>query len=202
MKELLMVWLAVATALVVLGMKSALFGGYYSLFAVGCLLFFVHRDGNTRINVGLLLWASGLALGGVHERAIEIAARLEGKFLAVVPACIMAVAIAVFWVASSRKHPWSASLIAAKIGALTYPLYLLHHEIGAALLQRIGSEANKWLALLAVCALMIAAAMAVAELYETPSRKWWRRFFNTVIGAPIRLVLTLTTPRRRTPETP
>jgi len=64
----------------------------------------------------------------------------------------------------------STSATVGLLGALSYPIYLLHEEIGNALLRSI--RMPPYLALFAVCMIIIFAAWLVCSFVETPFRTW------------------------------
>ncbi|HEY9437146.1 MAG TPA: acyltransferase [Streptomyces sp.] len=63
----------------------------------------------------------------------------------------------------------------ATLGALVYPLYLLHEEIGWALIRTLYSHhVGAWLTLLVTSAVILLAAWLLHRLVERPSQRWLR----------------------------
>lgn len=65
-----------------------------------------------------------------------------------------------------------ASAIVALLGALTYPLYLLHQHIGYALIEALAPALGRWEAAGAAFALIFAAAALVVVALERPAQRW------------------------------
>lgn len=60
--------------------------------------------------------------------------------------------------------------LAYGLGALTYPLYLLHQHIGYAVFTRFATPENRWLVAGLLIAALLGAAWLVATLVEPPAR--------------------------------
>jgi peptidoglycan/LPS O-acetylase OafA/YrhL len=54
------------------------------------------------------------------------------------------------------------------LGALTYPVYLLHHRIGLAVIGRLHDQVNPWVLLAATAAGVPLLSYAVHRLVERP----------------------------------
>ena len=140
-------------------------GGF---FAIGILLHGWHRSGMsvTRLAGLALLAATGaveIVAHGAHQ------GHILGIDVSPVPP-ITAFALGLAIVAGCRRiQPrlhracgWSATL-----GLMTYPLYLLHQQIGAAVAAQVG-PGGLWLAL----ALVTGLAWLVVRFAEPPLRRW------------------------------
>jgi peptidoglycan/LPS O-acetylase OafA/YrhL len=72
----------------------------------------------------------------------------------------------------------------AKVGALTYPLYLLHGHIGYVVFHRIGPLfSNKFVLLGSLLAAMLLASYLIATLVEKPLGKWLGQQLNRLLKA-------------------
>jgi peptidoglycan/LPS O-acetylase OafA/YrhL len=142
-----------------------------AFFAIGALLYAVHRDGLTvRRAVGLTLF---LCIAGLEitAHARDMAQDLSASPL--VPVLLFAAGVAM--VALCRRiQPWLnwTGGQAATLGLMTYPLYLLHQQmgaVGAGLFARAGAPADLglWTAFFAVLAL----SWAVVRYAEPPLRR-------------------------------
>jgi peptidoglycan/LPS O-acetylase OafA/YrhL len=78
--------------------------------------------------------------------------------------------LAVLWAAIRLPAALPAAWCAA-LGALTYPLYLLHQNLGYALLHRLVEPLGGWLALTAVTLAMIALAWLISRHVEPAGRQ-------------------------------
>jgi peptidoglycan/LPS O-acetylase OafA/YrhL len=95
--------------------------------------------------------------------------------------------VGVFWLVSQRRAHLLDTRVLVFLGAISYPLYLLHQNIGYVVIHglRAHSVAYGW-ALLAAIAVSLAAATALHYTVEVPVRDWfqgWRRRRSTV--APV-----------------
>ena len=61
--------------------------------------------------------------------------------------------------------------LAYGLGALTYPLYLLHQHIGYAVFTRFATPQNRWLIAVLLVAALVLAAWLIATLVEPPARR-------------------------------
>lgn len=61
---------------------------------------------------------------------------------------------------------------------MTYPLYLLHQNIGVALLNRYFDEPTRWIGLACVSAFLLALSAAVYVLFDRPVRSALMRRFR------------------------
>jgi peptidoglycan/LPS O-acetylase OafA/YrhL len=62
--------------------------------------------------------------------------------------------------------------LAYALGALTYPLYLLHQHIGYAVFTRFGAQLDRWALAALLIAALLCAAWLIAALVEPPARRW------------------------------
>ena len=144
------------------------------LFALGMML----AMGRTRTILFAALCLTALVeiaahLGGMHETATAIIAQL-----------VFAAGVALL-LASERLQPWLARWIdagtARAIGLMTYPLYLLHQQVGAVIvgaLQRFGLPG--WLAVGLTTAAVLALACAIARHAEPALRAMLARLMTMV----------------------
>ncbi|NOV25879.1 acyltransferase [Cupriavidus necator] len=68
--------------------------------------------------------------------------------------------------------PRSLSSFAAVAGGVTYPLYLLHQNIGYTILNEIFSHRNRWVGLALTVAAVFVLAVAVYYLFDRPVRRY------------------------------
>ncbi|WP_350277816.1 acyltransferase [Kribbella sp. HUAS MG21] len=137
-------------------------------FVAGMALCLIHRYGATPQTLALV----GVALGNAIYRAVGFADRVGIRYhtelhrpvvIAVVVA-IFAIMLAVALGVTQRLgRPWFAVL-----GALTYPLYLVHAHIGFIIFERLGDQVNHVLLVAATMLLMTAVAAALHYGVERP----------------------------------
>jgi peptidoglycan/LPS O-acetylase OafA/YrhL len=148
---------------------------HYLEFAAGCALALIYRDGFRPV--------PSLALAIAAPLVVYLAAKAGPYYTShLAIAVTMTVVFAVFLGLRTVDVAPGGS---QAVGALTYPLYLLHGELGYAAMRAICTEDNKaWtVPLIAIAA--IGCAWGVSR-YEAWSRPWWKRQFDRSAGAGMR----------------
>jgi peptidoglycan/LPS O-acetylase OafA/YrhL len=149
---------------------------YAPFFAIGMLVYLIYRDGPSIVPVLLLLgnWTFAVHVGATyiptwlesvsagHASAAVVTIILTG-FLAVLLVLTLTRASAVNW-------RWLTFL-----GTLTYPLYLLHQEIGFWLISLTPRSWSPWITVTLVVIVMCGAAYLVHLLIERPFGPRMRR---------------------------
>lgn len=87
-------------------------------------------------------------------------------------------AAAIWWRGAGRE-----SAIIAALGGLTYPLYLLHQNLGYIAIERLAPMAGRWMAALLVIAMMLIVAWAIWRFVETPARRLTRNLLRALFDA-------------------
>ncbi|MBU1800849.1 MAG: acyltransferase [Actinobacteria bacterium] len=159
-------------------------GGYYFLFAAGALIAMI-RDNGPRWHTVLPLvasWVMSLRFG--MKEAGEF---LENKGSDVSPIVVAVILTLFFLAVLSMCVPRVAGLqlpAAQPIGALTYPVYLLHAHFGYMMLDNFATDSTKWLVYPVLLVSLIALAQGLHWLVETgPRLAWWKRTFDQTLGA-------------------
>lgn len=148
---------------------------HYLEFGAGCALALIYRDGYRPVPT--------LALAVAAPLVVYLAAKAGPYYTSHL--AIAVVMTAVFAIFLALRTVRFAPRGSEAVGALTYPLYLLHGELGYAAMRAICTEENKIWTVPLIAALAIAAAWGVAR-YEAWSRPWWKRQFDRTFGAGMR----------------
>jgi peptidoglycan/LPS O-acetylase OafA/YrhL len=154
-------------------LSTLLIADYSPYFAGGMLLYVIHREGHdlgTWLLVGLQsLLALRFALGyypGALPRATGWATSNAGIAL-ISMACFGLVALVTLTSLNRLSAPWMSFL-----GALTYPVYLVHEKVGFFVIHVLRGEVSPWLAMGAAAG----AALSVATvLHYAVERPWGGR---------------------------
>ncbi|MGZ0147594.1 acyltransferase family protein [Kribbella sp. WER1] len=137
-------------------------------FIAGMALCLIHRFGPTPQTLAIV----ALSLGNAIYRGIGFADRVGIRYhteihRTVVVAIIVAIFAIMLAVALKLTHrlgqPWFAVL-----GALTYPLYLVHAHIGFVIFERLGDQVNHVLLVAATMLLMVGVAAVLHYGVERP----------------------------------
>lgn len=151
-------------------------GGF---FALGILLYALYRDGFSvaRLSLAAVASLAGLAAVVSASRSMSDPAGQDGLLSILLPSAIWAGAVAAIALSMAMKRaprPGSRSRRAARrIGLATYPLYLVHAELGIALMLVLAPIGPVW-AMLAALALVLLAVVLIMGL-ETAIRGGIRR---------------------------
>lgn len=172
-------------------------GNYYAYFAVGAILAEVRFQ--RRVSP---LQAAGLLAGVVVALhwCIQVAHEEEVLRRTDLQEWIV-VAVVVLWMAllASMLVPRVAALrlpSARTVGALTYPLYLVHARLGYIAMSFVITEANKWAVYPAVFVAALVLASLVHRWEELP---FWKGIFERTLGRLTAPLDRRALPRRRGP---
>lgn len=137
-------------------------------FIAGMALCLIHRYGVTPQTLAIV----AISLGNAIYRGVGFADRVGIRYhtdlhrpvVVVIIVAIFAIMLAVALKLTSRiGRPWFAVL-----GALTYPLYLVHAHIGFIIFERLGDQVNHVLLVAATMLLMTGVAAALHHGVEQP----------------------------------
>ncbi|QKW34597.1 acyltransferase [Actinomadura sp. NAK00032] len=139
-------------------------------FIAGMALYMIHRFGPT-----LLLWGyvAVTYLIALHWGAWRAEHVFRGANEIVVSAVITGI-FAVMILVATRRLRWLRWSRLTVLGALTYPLYLVHSQLALPLLDALYPDLGKWPALCVVVAASLLSAYAVHRLVERPGAAWMK----------------------------
>jgi peptidoglycan/LPS O-acetylase OafA/YrhL len=161
--------------------------GWSAFFVAGILFALIARDGwRARYVVPLVAafgWAEHLAVGYELGQNDRYGGDLASSVVMIIVA-VMFVAFA--GIASGRLRVPAARWVVV-LGALTYPLYLLHQNVGFVLFELGRGRVSRWLLLAAVLAVVVSLAWALHVTVErrvSPAFGRWLRERLARLGAP------------------
>jgi peptidoglycan/LPS O-acetylase OafA/YrhL len=164
------------------GTKPVYLGGtYYMYFCFGAGCYFLHHlERGARVYALLGLSLPMMLAHTVHKAGVVEEGYLHAMQPLVACAIVLAGAVAVFCSrAISERLPPGGPIVF--IGGLTYPLYLLHENIGYAILNTQFSPETRWLGFFYVTVLCLAASAAVYLWFDLPVRRRLRRSLRKVL---------------------
>jgi len=152
---------------------------WLSRFAVGGMLFLLSRQPRSPRLWMLFVCAVILMLAGVWQRAVDRVHLEHSVFNPWISCSIMLVATAILaWFA---LHPTqTARPLIEFAGGVTFPLYLIHHQLGCAIATALGIG-DSVAGVLAMTALMLVLASLIHGLAERPNVPRLRRLLNALI---------------------
>jgi peptidoglycan/LPS O-acetylase OafA/YrhL len=151
---------------------------YAPYFAVGMLLYLAYRDGFDLVTSVLLAGGLGLAVMRVLE-ASGRASDLQGVPVdPVITVMILLASVAAVWATTLRGRtapPRRLAAVLGTVGALTYPVYLVHTQFGYAVIDLLAHETTRTVALFAAGALSLVLAVVIHYGVERPTSAGLRR---------------------------
>jgi peptidoglycan/LPS O-acetylase OafA/YrhL len=154
----------------------------YSPYFISGMLFFMLQNklGNRKLQLGLLGFAFLLALRCVRAETQG----LSGYFHASISTTITAIAIGcfylIFWLLITRRINLSRFAWFSTLGAITYPLYLFHGNIGFVVFHRTLGM-NKYLVLIGLLGAMLGVSYLVHRFIENKGSKLLGNFVSKVL---------------------
>ncbi|WP_158275039.1 acyltransferase [Pseudomonas sp. HMWF021] len=164
-------WLAYAAKVAVFGadkLSIYLISEYATFFIAGASLFMVWKNGFSIIRHATIAGSFALAI----YQSLKQASILTPVFKQDVSPMIVASIITVFFIlmllSATKKTGVIGRMNWAAVGALTYPLYLLHQFIGYMTFNSLYDKVNVHLLFWGVISGMLVMAYAVNQLVEKP----------------------------------
>ncbi|KVS58163.1 acyltransferase [Burkholderia cepacia] len=150
-------------------LKGFLVTDYAGFFIAGAACFLIRAHGLSRSRVTLVCAACGLSL--YHEfQLLPYFSEHFGKPLnPAVVAAVMSTFFVVMLVLALRRTPMLTSSRWVWFGAVSYPLYLIHQNVGYMLFNEAGVAVDQIVMFWAVVAAAIGAAMLVHVAVEKPA---------------------------------
>ena len=180
----LLVWLSIGIFTSALaaasGTKPLYLGGtYYMYFCLGAACYFLHHVERSRtVHWLLILSVPAMLAQSAFKAAIVNEIYGDVLNLLAVWALLLGGAAAVLL---SHRMSFKHAAAVTFLGGLTYPLYLLHENIGYALLNTLFTPQTRWLGLAFVVAVSYGAAAAVYVWFDQPARRWLRRSLRQLV---------------------
>jgi peptidoglycan/LPS O-acetylase OafA/YrhL len=165
-------------------LDTYLIAAWGAYFIAGAAFFRACTAGWNLSRAGLVLASLGLCIVQAWQFAAELTAVHGKPFSALVIACLIT-SFFFFFAALSFREPLLRRTIPrwiAVLGALSYPVYLLHQQIGAVAIQRYWSINNRYTLLIFAFGALVALAAAVHFGIE---RKVWAALrMRRAVGLP------------------
>ncbi|WNV12817.1 acyltransferase [Tardiphaga sp. 709] len=160
-------------------------------FAVGLVIYEFFRGRRDPKLYAVLALSVGTAVFQSLHKLIRLGPHTGGTFdhAVVVAICLGSIAI-IFAATRLRRVPLPAGLVVA-IGGLTYPLYLLHMQLGYVFLMRFSSTDAVWAVSIIISGLVL-LSWIVWRFIERPAHRWAK---DALIAQAIRRGLEVTVAR-------
>lgn len=185
---ILTVWLAVAAFnelfVQVRAVRLGLCTEYAALFASGMLIQRLRAGERSHHAFGLLGFAFGL--GALHSlESQRVIAHIYGDGISLPLLLVLHAGIYAVFLGSLCASRWiKPGRLVLTIGALTYPLYLVHQQAGYALIDALSPHVGSWAALAVTTVAVICFAYAVQRWLEPAGRGIGRRALHRAFERP------------------
>ncbi|MFI6518919.1 acyltransferase family protein [Spirillospora sp. NPDC050679] len=155
-------------------LQSVLVPEYAPYFVAGMALYLIHRFGPSLMLWVFVAfsWACSLryALPNATEGPYNIPEANAWPAIAVLSTLIFALVALV----ATGKLGWLRWKHFATLGALTYPTYLIHYELGPVIARALYPRLAPWAVVLIITAIVLALAYLINRLVEEPAVRWLR----------------------------
>jgi peptidoglycan/LPS O-acetylase OafA/YrhL len=187
-------WLLVAWLLVVLPLipghlgptrfRLLLMADAAPYFAAGCAFYRVWRHGWTGLRIAIIAASWVMACAMAARDAFDASATYATDFSPLVAAAVASLGFVAF-AALCLRPAWFrlGGAKATLLGALTYPLYLVHEYIGYLVLNAVGPAWGRWIALAVTIAVVVVLAIAINVLVERRFNGRFRRWLEPRLAA-------------------
>jgi peptidoglycan/LPS O-acetylase OafA/YrhL len=174
----LMLWLVVSIGLEIFPIGKAryfLIVDSSALFIAGAAYFLIWSQGFSWTRIGIVIASLLLALRQSNHELIALEKNYHTNLSSLIVAGVIIAFFAAFLLVALRKTGFLGRQQWLIIGALTYPLYLLHQNIGFMIFNIAYPSINPHVLLAGTILLMLALAYLVHSLVEKPLSRLLKR---------------------------
>ena len=188
LEKLFIAWPLLMAATLFFGLENIPFmTGYYCYFSAGALLAIMKGTRDLSTIVPLCV-AFGLCLLFSVNMAEAKTLRQGIEYSPYVITGIVTTWFLFFLVQNSMKGQ-SLTLPKSKtLGALTYPVYLIHAHFGYMFLSEYATDSNKFLVYPLTLAIVLSVAYAMHRFIEVRLAPLWGLLFNSTLGRLVSLI--------------
>jgi peptidoglycan/LPS O-acetylase OafA/YrhL len=159
-----------------------LLADYSGFFATGIMIYQFHRGRRDALLQCLMAASVATAIFHAIHNLQWLRQHSGDPFDNWIVAAICLISIAVILLATRiRSLPLPSALVLA-IGGITYPLYLLHQQLGYALFERIGPVAHPVILVAAIQLSIAALCWVIWRFAEPPMQRWTRMALSRLAG--------------------
>lgn len=156
-------------------------GEYYCYFAAGSIFAILRHNKKPIVWVSLML-SLLLCLDFSVGQAALLTEQKGFYFSPWVIATIILIFFAVFFFQDTEKLQNIILPHSKTLGALTYPLYLIHAHVGYMLINQFATEHNKLIVYIFVVILILLISFVIHFLIEDKLKRVWQRGFEITLG--------------------
>lgn len=145
---------------------------YSSYFIAGAVFYLVRQNGLNLYRGAMLGVSLLLSLGENLQQIKQLEILYKSDFSPYISGAVILLCFAVFLMISLRMTSRLSSEKLIKLGVLTYPLYLIHQNIGYIIFHEFGGTVNRYVLLVGLVLIMMLIAWLIHRLVEQPMGSW------------------------------
>ncbi|RLJ22524.1 acyltransferase [bacterium endosymbiont of Escarpia laminata] len=161
------------------------FPKWSAYFIAGAMYFIIRQEGPSIYKVAVIALCLYISLFQAFERADVASVHFNTDFSRVTTGIVITGFYVLFGFIGMGKTKWINKKVFIFYGALTYPLYLIHQNIGFMIFNSLGEIVNKYVLLVGVIALTLYLAFLINKHVE---RRFGRPFKNLLTVGAERLI--------------
>ena len=155
----------------------------WSAFFIAGALFYLIRQQGLNLFRGVMLWLSFMVAIFENMRQLGHLEQMYNSYFSPLVTSLLILSFYVIFllIALGKTHCFSSAKL-VKLGVLTYPLYLIHQNIGFIVFHEVGDSVNRYVLLGALVLVMMLAAWLIHKLIEQPLGRWMNVGLNQLWG--------------------
>jgi peptidoglycan/LPS O-acetylase OafA/YrhL len=169
-KYFLMIWLLATVLAVYIDMPSllnaVLIPKWSSYFIAGAAFYFIRKEGVSITYLAMVFISYLLSIKYADIKMQSLEEEYQANFSIWVVLGIISMFYVTMFAVSINKIEFANKKSMLMIGGLTYPLYLIHQNVGLMIFIKWGQEVNKYLLLLLVVVLMLVVSYVINKYVE------------------------------------
>lgn len=151
-----------------------------AFFIAGALFYLIRQKGLNAIRGGMLWWSFMLALFENIRQLGHLEKLYGSEFSPVITGLLITAFFIIFLLIALGKTQGLGSSKLIGLGVLTYPLYLIHQNIGFIIYHEIGDTVNRYVLLAGLVGLMLLVAWFIHKIVEQPLGRWMNQVLKAL----------------------
>lgn len=147
-------------------------------FIAGATFYLISQSGVRPRRILMLMLSFMLCLKGAYDQAVRFGADYQAHLSVPVIFGVILFFFVVFFLVALNKLKFFSNQRLMTIGALTYPLYLIHQYVGYMFFDYWYRYVNAWLLLFLVTAFMLTCAFLIYWFIERPLSRYMKELLN------------------------
>ncbi|PKI18170.1 acyltransferase family protein [Colwellia sp. 12G3] len=155
-------------------------GGYFYYFSAGALFALLQIDKSLK-NILSIIISFGLGLLYSTEQALVKSESMGVVFSEYIVGLIIICFFAFFIFMNTQKAQSLTLPLSKTLGALTYPVYLIHAHFGYMFISKYGTEENKFFIYIVTISIVLSVSYFMYRVIEVRLSTVWRRMFMSTL---------------------